>query len=242
MFALPLHTILLLTRLLLFRSMYRVWLITKATLHSMMWGGLQIRTMSLFSGDHSYGRDDQTFLATLVARICIIFWLIKVGGSHNILLLLMMSFATGYQCTPYTVRPFTDKEVQVRGQGTRCRKFNQLHSRTRIGVEHVFGNLKGRFPGLRSIGGHDISRVYLAVEALIILHNFFLQIGDYAEEISDFVHETAEDLDAQEAQQENNPWPEDDDEIGMEIRRLGRQSMGLETHASLKADGLALRE
>lgn len=85
-------------------------------------------------------------------------------------------------------------------------------------------------------------RIYLAVEGLIILHNFFLQIGDYAEEIADFVHETAEDLDAQEAQQENNPWPEDDDGIGTEIRRLGRQSMGFETRASLKADGLALRE
>jgi len=70
----------------------------------------------------------------------------------------------GYQCTPYTVRPFTDKEVQVRGQRARRRKFNQLHSRTRIGVEHAFGNLKGRFPGLRLIGGRDITRVYLAVK------------------------------------------------------------------------------
>jgi len=78
---------------------------------------------------------------------------------------------------------------------------------------------------------------------LIILHNFFLQIGDYAEEISDFVREAAEDLDMQEAQRENNPWPDDDnDEIGHEIRRLGRQSIGFETRASLRAEGLALRE
>jgi hypothetical protein len=53
-----------------------------------------------------------------------------------------------------------------------------------------------------------VNCIYLTVEALIILHNFFLQVGDHAEEISDFVQDAVEDLDMQEAQHENNPWPD----------------------------------
>lgn len=60
------------------------------------------------------------------------------------------------------------------------RDFNYKLSSVRISVEHVFGQLKGRFPSLRCMGSHeDVNDIYRAIEALMILHNMCLYHGDH---------------------------------------------------------------
>lgn len=75
-------------------------------------------------------------------------------------------------------------------------------------VEHAFGVYKGRFPALKSMPGRDIKRIYLAVEALMVLHNIFIEYGDNAEEIDDF---DSGDEEAREIGEEMNPWAEEYD-------------------------------
>jgi hypothetical protein len=110
----------------------------------------------------------------------------------------------GYCSTPYTVRPFDETELSKAPDEVtykRMRAFNKRLSGVRITVEHAFGRLKGRFRALKEMGPHeDIQEMYKAIEALLILHNICIDLGDKPEEIWDFdpkddFEETEEDPD-----------------------------------------------
>ncbi|KIY61077.1 hypothetical protein CYLTODRAFT_363352, partial [Cylindrobasidium torrendii FP15055 ss-10] len=50
--------------------------------------------------------------------------------------------------------------------------------------EHVFGLLKGRFPSLRLLDAHsNPEEIYRVIDALIVLHNILLFIGDKLDHI-----------------------------------------------------------
>lgn len=54
-------------------------------------------------------------------------------------------------------------------------------------MEHAFGDLKGRFPSLKCLGGvDDLPNLFRAIEALLILHNICIELNDNAREIEDF--------------------------------------------------------
>jgi hypothetical protein len=103
---------------------------------------------------------------------------------------------SGYAVTEWTVRPFSEKELRSgsRQERLRCKKWNVKHSRARIGSEHYFGGLKGRFPALKLMPGRDMKQLYRSVEALIILHNILLELNDSPHDIDDF---SAEEIEAE---------------------------------------------
>lgn len=89
--------------------------------------------------------------------------------------------SSGYPSSPFTLRPFTEPEVQEcePEEKIRRRTFNRLISNKRIYVEHAFGILKGRFPSLKLFGTPcDIRDVYRAVESLMVVHNLCIDLGD----------------------------------------------------------------
>ena len=104
-------------------------------------------------------------------------------------------------------------------------------------VEHAFGVYKGRFPALKSMPGRDIKRIYLAVEALMVLHNIFIEYGDNAEEIDDF---DSGDEEAREIGEEMNPWAEEYDGPLREMYNQRHAQRSLETTTTLKEQGIAL--
>jgi hypothetical protein len=88
---------------------------------------------------------------------------------------------TGYPSTPFTVRPFDEPEVSAAldTEKERMRAFNLRLSSVRIVIEHAIGLLKGRLPSLRGMGPHnDIQDIYRTIEALMILHNIAIDVGD----------------------------------------------------------------
>lgn len=90
--------------------------------------------------------------------------------------------------TERTVRPFNKTELDDR-RARHLRndriKWNTKHSRARIGAEHYFGGLKGRFPALKLVPGRDMKQIYLSVEALIVVHNILMELNDGPEEADD---------------------------------------------------------
>jgi len=92
------------------------------------------------------------------------------------------------------VRPFSENELKTGTHQVRLqrKKWNSKHSRARIGSEHYFGGLKGRFPALKLMPGRDMKRLYRSVEALIILHNILLELNDSPHDIDDFSSEEIE--------------------------------------------------
>lgn len=97
----------------------------------------------------------------------------------------IVELSTGFQITPYTIRPFDETELRAADRA-RLRNFNEKLSSARIISEHAFGEIKGRFPALKNLPGCDVVRTYLSVEAMFIMHNIFKIIGDKAEDIPDF--------------------------------------------------------
>lgn len=81
--------------------------------------------------------------------------------------------------TPYVCRPYAEDELG-RGQERRHRKaFNRRISRSRVFVEHAFGLLKARFRALRNLGpSANIQDTHRSIEALIVLHNLCIDLGD----------------------------------------------------------------
>ncbi|KAF9019501.1 hypothetical protein BDZ89DRAFT_313433 [Hymenopellis radicata] len=115
----------------------------------------------------------------------------------------------------------------------RMRHFNKLLSSVRISVEHAFGALKGRFPSLRCMGAHkDPDDIYRVIEALIVLHNMMLFIGDKPE------HIWTMNLDS-----ENQSSGDEDRDEGFEgdIFEDDPNIPEHETDAWLKAEGYRLR-
>ena len=145
-----------------------------------------------------------------------------------------MSFIVGYEITPYTVRPFDENELSTGAERQRRVKFNRSHAAARIIIEHTFGLLKGRFPTLKLLSGRDVPRMYRVIQALLVLHNIFLMIGDNAREIPDF---DGEDADADAAHAEL------DADAGQDpIQFFGQQVLqARETADSLRRDGRRLR-
>src|SRR5712691_5999379 len=142
----------------------------------------------------------------------------------------------GYEVTPYTVRPFYDNELRSGAERRQRTQFNQTHARARIVIEHVFGLLKGRFPALKLLPGRDIPCMYRVIQALRVLHNILLMIGDNAEEIPDF---NGGDADAEGAQVEldNHIYDAPDP-----VRLFGQQVLqAQETVDLLRREGRRLR-
>jgi hypothetical protein len=112
------------------------------------------------------------------------------------------------------------------------RAFNKHLSGIRIGVEHAFGMLKGRFGSLKEMGAHaDIQEMYKAIEALLILHNMCIEYGDKPEDI--WGYDPKGDFDDEEGEYlENGDGMILDDGEGIPAR---------ETDAWLKRQGQAKR-
>ena len=53
-------------------------------------------------------------------------------------------------------------------------------------MEHAFGLLKGHFPTLQQIEGVNLDSVHAAIEALMVIHNILIVIGDDPKDIEDF--------------------------------------------------------
>ena len=96
--------------------------------------------------------------------------------------------------TEWTVWPFSKKELkndrpQIR---TQHKKWNKKHSHACIGSEHYFGRLKGRFPALKLMPGRDMTKIYLSIEALIIVHSILAEFHDSPHDIDGFEEEVAD--------------------------------------------------
>lgn len=64
-------------------------------------------------------------------------------------------------------------------QRLRLRQFNRIVSSVRARVEQAFGMLKGRFPALKDFGPTETMQdTYRAVEALMVMHNLCVDMGD----------------------------------------------------------------
>ncbi|KZT60620.1 hypothetical protein CALCODRAFT_429004 [Calocera cornea HHB12733] len=95
----------------------------------------------------------------------------------------------GYPTTPYTLRPFADNDLGARGSAEEARRkaFNRHLAGQRIIIEHAFGDLKGRFRSLCDLGTMDnMEELYKVIEAMLVLHNICIILGDRPEEIEDF--------------------------------------------------------
>lgn len=55
-----------------------------------------------------------------------------------------------------------------------------------MAVENAFRRLKGRFPSLRNMPGHDIDEMFRTIEALFIIHNIVEQFGNDPGDISGY--------------------------------------------------------
>lgn len=64
--------------------------------------------------------------------------------------------------------------------------WNKHLSQVRIGIEHAFGMLKGRFPVLREVPGRDMERMITVIETCIILHNILLTHNDLPNDIDQY--------------------------------------------------------
>ncbi|QRV77402.1 DDE superfamily endonuclease [Ceratobasidium sp. AG-Ba] len=103
--------------------------------------------------------------------------LIKKGE----ILLVDKDGTAGFFTSPYTCRPYDRREVQTgtREEQALKRKFNKRFSKGRIVVEHAFGMIKERFPGVKLMGtSQNIQTNFKALEALIVLHNLCIDYED----------------------------------------------------------------
>ena len=150
--------------------------------------------------------------------------------------------SSGYPSSPYLVHPFNEPEIKKSIPVEQCqrRAFNKRLSHVRIWVEHAFGMLKGRFPGLKELGGtQDMNGLYNAVEALMVVHNLCIGLNDHPEDIWDYdPTDNTMELGERDGEQE-------DGDSG--IQKYGQpilqrvQLPGRETDAWLKAHGITKR-
>lgn len=106
-------------------------------------------------------------------------------------------------------------------------------------VEHTFGALKGRFPALKLLNGQDMKRIYMSIEALLILHNIFVDLNNPPKDIDDY---DESDPDAQGAAERMNPWAEPCSGPIWEMYERQWAMQGLETGQSMKEKGVLLRD
>jgi hypothetical protein len=63
------------------------------------------------------------------------------------------------------------------------KQWNEAFSTRKVVVEHAFGQLKRRFPSLRYMPGRDLSYMYRAIEALLVIHNICVELRDGVDDI-----------------------------------------------------------
>ena len=83
------------------------------------------------------------------------------------------------------MRPYDEPEIQAlpRTEQLRRRQFNKKLSKARISIEHTFGLLKGRLPGIAEMGDiRNVKNIHRYVHAAIVLHNICIDHGDHPEE------------------------------------------------------------
>lgn len=134
--------------------------------------------------------------------------------THSDRTAVLTTIITGYPSSPYTLRPFTEPEIdEVAGaERERRKQFNQLLSSIRIRVEHAFGMLKARFPALYSLTpALNIDDTYRHIHAMMVLHNLCIDLDDHP---ADFLSEKrADDDDSDDT---------GDDEMDVELPEYGR--------------------
>ncbi|KAG8731119.1 hypothetical protein FRC10_002013, partial [Ceratobasidium sp. 414] len=94
-----------------------------------------------------------------------------------------------YPLSTYVLVPFRRNERTI--DGPRKKKFNRMISKARVTIERAFGRLKARFPALKRLGPtEDMSDLYRAIEALMILHNMCFDLHDRPDgQVDDFVQD-----------------------------------------------------
>ena len=100
------------------------------------------------------------------------------------------------------LRPYSEPELDGHygAELQRRRAFNRRLSSIRIYIEHTFGLLKSRFQSLRKFGRHeDIQQTYRVIQALMVVHNLCIDLGDHPMEMGD-VGDNAEEEDRWEDQ------------------------------------------
>lgn len=96
-------------------------------------------------------------------------------------------YFTGYPLTKYSIRPFADYDItNDPAESAERKQWNSQLSHLRVAVENAFGRLKGRFPCLRNLPGHDVREMFRTVEALLIVHNIVEEFGDDPTNIEGF--------------------------------------------------------
>jgi nuclease HARBI1 len=103
----------------------------------------------------------------------------------------------GYSLTPFLMTPFgnpvNDEE----------RRYNIIHSRNRVIIEHTFGQLKRRFPILRYGVRIKLERVPICIAACFVLHNIAKSLNDPDFEDDEDVEENVFENDLLEPLSEN---------------------------------------
>ncbi|KAH8916389.1 hypothetical protein BT69DRAFT_1228547 [Atractiella rhizophila] len=93
----------------------------------------------------------------------------------------------GYTISPICIRPFSADDLgHSPHERARRKRFNYLLSSKRIGVEHAFGRLKVRFPGLMLMAGRHIDEIYEVILPLMAIHNICIDFGDKADDLPDY--------------------------------------------------------
>lgn len=89
---------------------------------------------------------------------------------------------SAYPCLPSLITPYRDNGHLTEHQ----RRFNYLHSVTRLPIEHAFGRLKGKFRRLKYVDKTRIDLVPNIVVACCILHNIIIDNESDVEETCNF--------------------------------------------------------
>lgn len=90
----------------------------------------------------------------------------------------------GYPSSPYTLRPFTEPEVNGFQGPERAQRlqFNKTLSGVRVWIEHSFGLLKGRFLSLKDLGRHEnVQEIYKVTQATMVIHNLCIDWNNPAQ-------------------------------------------------------------
>lgn len=94
---------------------------------------------------------------------------------------------SAYSLSNYVLVPFRDNGHLTSSE----KKYNFVHSSTRVAIEHCFGLLKGKFRKLKFLDANKTSLVPVIIVSCCVLHNFILSKESLSEEdIIDVQEET----------------------------------------------------
>ena len=129
-----------------------------------------------------------------------------------------------YGCTPYIMPPFKTNQVHVNRD-----RFNSNHKHERVMIEHLFGQLKARFPMLRGVIRLRTDRIPNFIMAGFVLFNVGKYLGD----------EDWEDVVEHQPQVGNDPDEEDDGASAGGRRRRGPSDARLKRLGTAKRNRIA---